>query len=137
LIHAFSQNGETHSVFIPISDSVDNVKVLSNRIGALAAGGEAADCRVNSQVFKNDEKISSSDKCKNCHCKNGQVSALFVFMPVCLSICLFVCQFVYHSVCLSIYQVFKNDEKISSNDKCKNCHCKNGQVSVLFVFMSV
>jgi hypothetical protein len=82
LFHAFSQNGETHSALIPIPDSVDNIKVLSNRIGALAAGGEAADCRVNSQVFKNDEKISSSDKCKNCHCKNGQVSVLFVFMSV-------------------------------------------------------
>ena len=108
LFHAFSQNGESHSVLIPISDSADSVKVLSNRIGALAAGGEAADCRVNSQVFKNDEKISSSDKCKNCHCKNGQVSVLldylFVYLYVCLPVCLSVFS-ICVSTCLSLKSI--------------------------------
>ncbi len=66
-------------------------------------------------------------------------SECFVWLSICLLICLSACLSVrlfYMSVNLSVSQIYKNDKKISSNDKCRNCHCKNGQVSVLFVFMS-
>jgi hypothetical protein len=70
------------------------------------------------------------------------LSACLSVFSICVSICLlYLCVYLsfYQSVyyCLSFYQVHKIDKKISSSDKCKNCHCKNGQVSALFAFMIV
>ena len=54
-------------------DTADNVKILSNRIGALASGVEGAECQVSGQAYTHDQSIPSGDSCKLCECQHGQV----------------------------------------------------------------